>query len=235
MNVTFVGFAVPVVVAGLILILVAGRRDPDPDRRRTEARYLGAACFLAVFVTLFGAYTVVAQLSTFVVDRDRSSEFSYSPADDIPFIVGNNRPSDDAIWRGTVQAALLTAAATGVLMFHRGRRRAVRDRSDFAGSVAERVDAAYLYVACFIAAFLILAALTFGIYGLFRALAPGVTGVGNSDIERQRGVAQAISLVALAGGALMVFLVHWRDRSATDDAAPEAARDDEPPPAVTMA
>ena len=66
-------------------------------------------------------------------------------------------------------------------------------------------------------------------------LAPGVTGVGDGDVERQRGVAQAISLVALAAGAAMVFLVHWRERPGADEPAPAAAGDSEPPPAVTMA
>jgi hypothetical protein len=232
MNAAFIGFAIPVAVAAAIVILVAGRREPDPDRHRTEARYLGAVCFLSVFVVLFGAYGVVAQLSSFVIDRDDPRE-SFTFEDDvspIPF-PGGGRPSDDALWRGAVQAALLTAAATGVLMFHRGRRRALVAPPGFRETAAARADTTYLYATCFLAAFLVLFAVTFGVYGLFRVVAPGVTGF-DSDLERQRGIAQAVSLTALAIGAVLVFLLHWRDRpqEAASDAAPEP--DPDPVPMV---
>jgi hypothetical protein len=213
MNVALVVLTIPVVVAATILILVAGRRDPDPDHRRTEARYVGAVCLLSVFVTLFGAYAVVAQLSTFVIDRGERDELSFDANDDLAPIPlpGSGRPSDDAIWRGTVQAVLLTAAAAGVLAFHRIRRRALRAPADFGESSAARADTAYLYAACFLAAFLVLFSATYGVYGLFRIVAPGVTGAGG-DVERQRGIAQAISLLALGIGSLLVFLLHWRER-----------------------
>jgi thiol-disulfide isomerase/thioredoxin len=162
--------------------------------------------------------------SSFIVDRDGGNEFSYSPMDEIPMMGNSGRSSDDAIWRGTVQAALLTAAATGVLMFHRGRRRSLLATPDFTESAAQRADAAYLYAACFLAAFIILAAAAFGTYGLFRAVAPGVTGFGDGDIERQKGIAQAISLAALGLGAAAVFVLHWRERPVRTDVtvAPEA-------------
>jgi hypothetical protein len=236
MNVALVLLSIPVVVAAVVLILVAGRREPDPDRRRTEARYLGAVCFLAVFVTLFGAYGVVAQLSTFVIDRGDDREFSFDDADDIaplPLPGGGGRPSDDAIWRGAVQAALLTAAAAAVLVFHRRRRRVLRATPEFGDSTAARADTAYLYAACFVAAFLILFCAAFGVYGLFRIVAPGVTGFDN-DLERQRGIAQAVSLAALGVGALLVFRVHWRERPGAP-AAPAVPPEPVAPDPVPMA
>jgi hypothetical protein len=222
MNVALISFAFPVAIAGAIVILVAARRDADPDRRRTEARYLGAVCFLSVFVTLFGAYAVVAQLSSFVIDREQSDAFSFDEGqvvNPIPLPSGGGRASDDATWRGAVQAALLTAAATGVLMFHRGRRRDLRATPSFTDSAAARVDTAYLYVACFLAAFVVLVAATYGTYGIFRVVAPGVTGF-DSDVERQKGIAQAISLAALGVGSYLVFLVHWRERPEREESAP---------------
>lgn len=237
MNVALVAVAASIAIAGVILILVAARTAADPDRRRTQARYLGAVCFLAVFVTLFGAYAVVAQLSSFIVDRENDSPYPmsdsrvaigdgawapYTADGPFPSIGGSGRPSDDAIWRGAVQAALVTAAAAGILVFHRSRRRTLLATPDFTDTAASRVDTAYLYVACFLAALVILAAAAFGAYGLFRAIAPGVARFHGGDTERQRGIAQTVSLVALGLGALVVFRVHWRGRPvpAADASAP---------------
>jgi len=230
MNVALISFVIPIAVAGVILILVAGRRDADVDQRRTEARYLGAVCFLAVFVTLFAAYGVVAQLASFIVDRQPARGFNFDGVSPIP-LPSSGRGSDDAIWRGTVQAALLTAAAAGVLVFHQIRRRALISTPDFSGSAAERANTAYVYVTCFIAAFVILVAAAYGIYGIFRVVAPGVTGFQDSDIERQKGIAQAISLAALGLGALAIFALHWRERPAPVDTpvAPDA-----PPEPITI-
>lgn len=110
-----------------------------------------------------------------------------------------------------------------MLVFHRSRRRALLATPDFSESAASRVDAAYLYVACFLAAFLILAAAAFGAYGVFRAIAPGVTRFHGGDTERQRGIAQALSLVALGAGALVVFRVHWKERAVRADDVPAPA------------
>ncbi len=80
----------------------------------------------------------------------------------------------------------------------------------FAASSGARVDLAYRYAACFVAAFVILMAMAFGLYGVFRIVAPGVAGSYRSG-GREEGIAQAISLAALGVGALAVFRVHRTD------------------------
>jgi len=76
------------------------------------------------------------------------------------------------------------------------------------------------------AAFLVLMALAFGTYGIFRIAAPGVATSGGGSTERQRGIAQALSLLALAGGAALIFRAHWSDTmhpaSRNHEAAPDA-------------
>lgn len=207
MSWTVLAWVLPVLVVGVILVLVADRRDDDSAGFRTPARYLGAACLLSVFLTLLFAFGVVSQLSRFVVSDDSSSFGS----DFETFGVGPSRESDDAIWRGAVQLGLLTVASAGVLVFHRRRRRELLAAPGFAESDASRVDRAYLYVACFLAVFLVLFAAYSAVYGLFRTIAPGVTAFHGGSGERERGIAQLISFAALAIGALAVFVLHWRE------------------------
>jgi hypothetical protein len=58
---------------------------------------------------------------------------------------------------------------------------------------------------------------------------------GGGDVERQRGIAQAISLLALGGGALVVFLFHWWERPARSEPGPEPVEDPAPPAPIAMA
>jgi hypothetical protein len=214
MSVTTILWVAPVLVVGVILILVAGRRDADGAELRTPARYVGAACLLATFLTLFGAFGVVSQLSKFVISndaRDFSSSFSSSSGADFGDFSGGGRERDDALWRGAVQFGLLTAASAAVLVFHRRRRTELLATPSAPDGLVGRVDRTYLYVACFVAVFLVLFAAYAAVYGIFRAVAPGVTAFHGGSGERERGIAQAISLGALALGAAAVFLWHWRD------------------------
>lgn len=222
MNEAVMFSVMPVVVAAVIVILIAGRREADADRRRTPARYLGAVCFLSVFVTLFAAYAVVAQVSRFVIDDDRREPTAFDMGRDMMAQdFGYPRESGDAIWRGAVQALLVGAAAGAILGFHWRRRGALRTSNDFGASAAGRVDSAYAYAVCFVAAFVILLAAAFGLYGIFQIAAPGVATNVGGDVARQRGIAEAISLLALAAGAVLVFRVHWGQRG--DATAPWSA------------
>jgi hypothetical protein len=225
MNVAVFAWAIPVLVVALILILVADRRGDDAAGYRTPARYLGAACFLAVFLTLFSTFGVVAQLSRFVISHDRGSSLDVG-AESFSSFGGRSlgdrldEQSDNAIWRGTVQFGLLAVASAGVLVFHRRKRDALRAAPGFLESGASRADHAYLYTACFVAVFLVLFAAFAGVYGLFKVVAPGVASVGGGASERERGIAQAISFGALALGSLAVFVLHWREVPRRDLLAP---------------
>lgn len=217
-------------IVGAVLILVAARRDDDRGGRRTPARYVALACFLSVFVTLFASFMVVGSLTQFIVDGDAQievdagfdefggpgafDEFGVAPGEFEVFAGPPNepaRPSDDSLWRSAVQAGLVAIVAAGIFVFHRNQRNRVR------ASVAEdaavtRVDRTYVYVVCFVAVAVVLVAASAGVYGVFRAIAPGVTSAIGGDIERQRGIADAISLAFLGAGSALVFLMHWRDR-----------------------
>jgi hypothetical protein len=235
MNTPIVVSAGIVVVIATILVLVAGRRDPDAERSRTVTRYVDSVALLSTFVVLFAGYAIVAELSRFIVNADH--RFGSSAIDSIVGSASGDSSSsgvtfgpngfvrhvsNDVIWRGVVQAALVLVAAALILAFHRRHRAAIVGGVGFDASAGARVDLAFRYCVCFVAAFVILMALAFGLYGLFQAIAPGVTTAGGGSAERERGIATAISLLALGVGSALVFRAHWSDAMRRPIAAPPA-------------
>ena len=67
--------------------------------------------------------------------------------------------------------------------------------------------------------------ISFGTYALFRIAAPGVASSLGGSTERERGIAQALSLLVLLGGAGVIFRTHWRPsmRPAVPTAPSESA------------
>jgi hypothetical protein len=185
--------AVPLFVLVLAVVILAGR-EPDTTGRRSFAVYLAAVNFVAVFTVVFASFAAVDSLTGLIIDGR----------------------SEDAAVRGAVQGVLVTAAALIVLVFHARRRRELQRTAEFEpGAPAWRIDRAYLYVICFVAVLVALFSLGVGSYGVFRVLAPGVTGDEISKhIERQEGVAQLVSLTWLGIAGLYVFLRSWREVAA---------------------
>jgi hypothetical protein len=184
--------AVPLGVLVLaVIILAAGRGEPDTTGRRAFAVYLAAVNFVAIFTLVFASFAAVQSLADLVVDGK----------------------SEDAAVRGAVQAGLIVGAAVVVLVFHARRRRELQAGDEFeGGGPAWRIDRAYLYAVCFVAVLVALFALGVGAFGGFRTLAPGVTGEFTPQhLERQEGVAQLISQVWLGLVALYVFVRAWRE------------------------
>jgi hypothetical protein len=213
-----------VVVVATIIVLVAGRREPDTERVRTVTRYLDSVALLSTFVVLFAGYAIVAQLSRFIINEGHRfgdgivdnfvGSASGSSSGDVSLAPTYfyRHASNDVIWRGVVQAALVLLAAAVILAFHRRHRAVVVAAPGFDATAGGRVDVAFRYATCFTAAFVILMSLAFGLYGLFQAVAPGVAAAGGGSTARERGIATAISLLALGVGSVVVFRAHWSGR-----------------------
>lgn len=213
-------FGIPLLVA-IVLVLVAGRNDSDLTNTRTQARYLGAIVLLSLFLGLFGAFGVVRGLTDLIVDKraaaaegpDGQTEIPGIPDLGIPTLPtfgSADLPNDDADYRLAVQSALLAASAIGVLVFHDRRARRLVPPGEIDDSATGRVARAAVYGACFVAALVVLIAAAKAGYGLFRVIAPDVTGAGSDDAERQRGIAELLSYAFLAGGGALVFHRAWR-------------------------
>jgi len=214
---------VPVLVA-TVLVLVAGRRDDDPTRTRTQARYLGTIAIVSLFIALFAAFGVVHGLSDLIVDKHDDESASSLPKqiqDVLEGIPGlGNIPGlgsgsaefadDDADYRLAVQSGLLAVAAGAVFAFHDRRARRLVPPGRIDDSATGRVARACVYGICFVAAIVVLVSAAKAGYGLFRVIAPGVTGSGAEDPERQRGISELLSYAFLAGGGAFVFHRAWR-------------------------
>jgi hypothetical protein len=212
-------FGVPVLVA-VILVLVAARRDDDAAHTRTEARYLGAIVVVSLFVTLFATFGVVRGLSDLIVDKQdvRSAvpEDVQDAIDNIPGLgsipgfSASELRNDDADYRLAVQSALLAVAAGLVFVFHDRRARRLVPPGEIDETATGRVARACVYGICFVAAIVVIVAAAKAGYGVFRVIAPDVTGAGRDDPERQRGIAELLSYAFLTGGAAFVFHRAWR-------------------------
>ena len=215
-------FGIPLLVA-VILVLVAGRKDDDPAHTRTQARYLAAIGLVALFVTLFAAFGTVRALTDLIVDKggsERSVDLPRQLEDileslpngggiDLPGANADDLPNDDADYRLAVQSLLLAVAAGLIFAFHDQRAHRLVPGDTIDDSATGRVARAYLYGISFVAALVVLVALAKGGYGVFRVVAPGVTGSGSEDVERQRGIAELLSYAFLAAGGALVFFRAW--------------------------
>jgi hypothetical protein len=209
----------------VILVLVAARRDEDPAHTRTQARYLGAIVLVSLFVGLFALFGVVRGLTDLIVDKHDTSSNSALPKDvrdilgSVPGLDGipglgssgaAHLADDDADYRLAVQSAFLAIAAGAVFVFHDRRARRLVPPGAIDESATGRVARACVYGVCFIAAIVVLVSLSKAGYGLFRVIAPDVTGSGAEDPERQRGISELISYALLAGGGAFIFHRAWR-------------------------
>lgn len=210
-------FGVPLIVV-VILVLVAGRGDDDGAHTRTQARYLGAICLVSLFVALFAAFGTVRGLTDLIVDKAGSQSSGGLPRgilDSLPGLghlpgSGSVLSSDDADYRLAVGSALFAAAAAGVFFFHDRRARRLVPPGQIEQSATGRVARAAVYGACFVAALVVLVALAKAGYGLFRVVAPDVTGRGPDHAQRQLGISELISYSLLAAGGALVFHRAWR-------------------------
>ena len=229
----FVGLSVLFSLVPLVLIvvvfLVAGRGEPDPEGRRPYASYLCAVSFVAVFIALFALFGVATSIADVVQSNDdfiSSSSGGFS-SDSISSQITSSRgptarvlessSSDDEHWNAAVQAGLIAVAALALLVLHLRRLGAMTNEAGFFRSAAWRVHQVFLYLVCFVAVLTLLGAAVSTAYGGFRALAPGVTSTGS----RSDGVSQLVTSGLLALAAGVIYQWAWTAAQRNRLASPE--------------
>ena len=227
---------IPLVLLGLVVLGVlalAGRGESDATGGRTYALYLFAVTFISLFIMLFALIGVVQAVVRIplsdvggevpvTIGSSGAGYGSVGGSEELTTPVpGSETQSDVAqlqsfdpdreLWRMAVQAALIALAAGIVLRFHAAWARELLTEPGVEDSPAWRTYQAYVHAVCFVSVLIALVAGAAGAYGLFRLIAPGITGQFSSPTaERQGGIAQLVTggLSVLASYA--VFAYHWR-------------------------
>lgn len=208
---------VPLVLI-VVVFLVAGRGEPDPDGQRPYASYLCAVSFVTLFLALFATFAIATSVADVVtsdnatISEGADAQFAPNPStfprnastgSDLQVVRSRRvRTSDDEHWASAVQAGLVALVALALLAMHLPRLDALTRDDGFFRSAAWRVHQVFLYLVCFVAVLIALGAASSALYGLFRALAPGVTGTGS----RSDGVSQLVTSGLLASGAGAIYL-----------------------------
>jgi hypothetical protein len=177
-------------VVGVILILVAGRREDVGAANRAEARYLGALGYLFLFVGLLASFDMVLSLMDLVVDR--------------PF------HSDNANYREATTAGLVAIVALVIFVWHARRSETLAAEGVYEADAPSRVLRAAMYVVCFTAAVIVLISVPYAVYGIFRIIGPGVYGSGAHKVTRQVGIRDLVAFGYLALLAVLIFVTAWR-------------------------
>lgn len=232
------------IIALAVVAVATGRAEPDPEGRRAYGFYLAAVGVVAVLVALFAVTDSAGSVISALVEEDES--FGEPAFEEAPFFEGEGFSDegfesvppdfgggevdpDDERYANAVRSGLVAVAALAVYWFHRRRIDDVDEESKGREGPGWRVHYGYLLALAFLGVIVLLVAASDAAYGVFRAVAPGITGFGgDDDVERKAGLSQLLRSGILAAAGAFVFQHHWRRSQAIATPLPP-----EPPAAPT--
>jgi hypothetical protein len=218
----------PIALLTLVVALVIARREPDPTGRGIYGVYVFLVTFLALFIASFAFAGVVTQIVKLIQGAPTAP-----PLAGLDGMTGGGLggsltgfvPTFDATaeyWRSLLQALTVGLAAAGVLRFH------ARRAAELLGEPATRTDATarayryYLHATLLVAVLTLLFASASAMYGIIRAIGPGLTATASDATERRDGVQQLVGGGFLALTMWAIFIFHWRKRQEDDRPAGRA-------------
>ena len=227
----FIGFLVPVVFLGLIVLVIAavagGRGEPDPTGRRLYAIYLTTVSFIALFSVLGTGFFLLHSFFEMVL-IDATGGCPDELGTELCFnMLGSGSGSGG---REVLQAALLVLASGAVLYLHGRKLLELAGDRPAADSPAGRVILTFGYATAFGLVFTILGSSTAALSALVDAVAPG-----GSFSSGDQATATVLSSAIFAGVSAWLFFYVWRTldlgtttRSTTGPPTPPAV----PPPGL---
>ena len=237
-------------VLGLLMAIVAvitGRHLPDEMTTRPRAIYLSVAMLPVLVIGVMAAAAFLEAAVQLILGPESGEDLlsglgglggSVMPGAEMGGVgdliggLGGSLGFDptDAAIRTLVASGITAIVAFAVYRFHLDRRRGLVDDGLFLGSAAARTFQAFAYTVVLIFVVLFIVSAVKAGYGVFRVIAPGTSALFSlsEDAERERGIADIVSGLALAGASWWLVQMHWKlsgtwrgDTTASTPAVPE--------------
>lgn len=205
----------PMAIVGLLVLAIlalGGRGEADARGERAYVLYLSLVSFIALFTLLFAIVDLssTATEAILVEDADVCAVDPLSPECAGPGFEIDSPSGDEARTRDLLNTGGVALAAGAVLVFHRRLTREHAAEPGFGTSAGARTFTAFLYAVAFTAVLTFVIAAAIALPALVRSIAPGLTAAGSSRSERDAALTDLIPALVAAGGAVLIYLAHWR-------------------------
>jgi hypothetical protein len=248
---------------GLLMAIVAvitGRRLPDEAATRPRAIYLSVAMLPVLVIGVVAAAKFLETAVQLILGPESGVESlmgrlgglgglggmggggmptggGAGGLGDLISGLGGNLGFDptEAVIRTLVATGITAVVAFAMYRLHQGWRDRVFDGPGFGDSPAARTFQAFAYTVVLIFVVLFVVSAVKAGYGVFRVVAPGTSAIFSfsESAEREQGIADIVSGIALAAASWWLLEMHWKLASRLrGDAAPDAAPEVPEPPAA---
>jgi len=218
------------ITLGLLMAIVAvitGRRLPDERATRPRAIYLSVAMLPVLVIGVLAAAAFIEAAVTLLLGPESGQDL----LDGLGGLAGGGMPGDlgqlgglltgmgdlgldpaDAAIRTLVTSGITAVVAFAIYRLHLDWRQGFMNEAAFVGSVATRTFQAFAYTVVLIFVVLFAVSAVKAGYGIFRVVAPDTSAILSlsESAERERGIADIVSGLALAGASWWLLQMHWR-------------------------
>lgn len=220
------------VALGLLMAIVAvitGRRLPDEAAMRPRAIYLSVAMLPVLVIGVLAAAAFLEAAVQLILGPESGKDellgslgglagggMSGTEMGGIGGLLtgmgGFGFSATDAAIRTLVASGITAVVAFALYRLHQVWRGPLIDDAGFEASPAARVLQAFAYTVVLIFVVLFAVSAVKAGYGIFRAVAPNTSAVFSlsETAERERGIADIVSGLALAGASWWLFQMHWK-------------------------
>ena len=219
------------VTLGLLMAIVAvitGRHLPDERATRPRAIYLSVAMLPVLVIGVLAAAAFLEAAVQLILGPESGEDLLNGlgglagggmPGAEMGQLGGlltgmgdfGLDPADAAI-RTLVGSGITAVVAFAIYRLHQDWRQGFIDDASFAGSVATRTFQAFAYTVVLIFVVLFAVSAVKSGYGIFRVVAPDTSAVFSlsESAERERGIADIVSGLALAVASWWLLQMHWK-------------------------
>lgn len=211
---------------GLLMAIVAvitGRHLADERAMRPRAIYLSVAMLPVLVIGVVAASAFIEAAVQLVLGPEQDGGFLGGLGGGIPgaetggigdLVAGSDLGLDptDAAIRSLVASGITMIVALAVYRLHLDWRGQLTGDGLFLRSAAARTFQAFAYTVVLVFVVIFVASAIEAGYGVFRVAAPGTSAVFSTGetAEREQGIADIVSGLALAGASWWLLQMHWR-------------------------